>query len=539
MHAMFSIGLAGSLVLCSPAGRPILAEVLYDAAGDDTDREFVELFNPGDAAASLLGLRLEGGDGAGAGRWTLRWTGSARDSIQPRARFVIGGALVLPSPDAIATLDLQNGPDAVRLIWPDGASEVLGYGTPLAAEYFCGAPAGDVPAGFSLARIPDDADHGSNAADFVPAAPSPGSANQVRVDAACARGSLSLVPEQPPIDAPSRFSCTLENRGTTPLAAGAAALSVSDLGATIGSVLAPAIAPGESARVTLDLPGLAEGRHALVACVAAAGDERAADDADTLVMRAGLGPLEISEIQFHPAAGEGEWVEVRARGPGPVALSDFALSDRSGTPAALPAGAPSIEAGGYALLCQNRASLLAHFPALDASRVLQVSPWGALNNSDGDAGTADAVVLRGTDGLPCDRVEYSAHGVPDGEPIERGPLGWGLDSQPQGTPIAPPRALPPLANRFSISPRRFGAGDAPMLGWMLPWPRARLTVEVFDLAGRRISADAARLVSARGESRLTSLPGPGVYLVAFHAVAESGSSVIEESRVIRLESGLK
>ena len=539
MHALHVLPLALLLATCSPAGRPRLAEVLYDAAGDDTGREFVELLNPDSASASLAGLRLEAGDGAGAGRWTLRWTGTARDSIPPHARFVIGGALVSPTPDAIATLELQNGPDAVRLVWPDGGTEVLGYGTPLAAEYFCGAPAPDASAGGSLARMPDDADRGSNAADFVPATPSPGAANQVRLDAACVRRSGTVEPEQPAAYTPSRFSCTLENRGTSPLPAGAAAISVRESGAPLATAFAAAIAPGESASVALALPGLAGGRHALVARVSVSGDERAANDADTLDVRVGPGPLEITEIQFHPAAGEGEWVEVHARGPESVTLSEFTLSDRAGAPAALPAGSPAIEAGGFALLCQNRAALLARYPALDASRLVQVSPWSALNNSDGDAGTADAVVLRGTDGLPCERVDYSARGVPEGEPIERGALGWGLDSDPHGTPLAPPRALPPLANRFSISPRRFGTGAEPTLGWMLPWPRARLTVEVFDLAGRRISREAARLVSARGEARLPRLPGPGVYLVALHAVEESGPGVIEASHVIRLESGLK
>ena len=72
---------------------------------------------------------------------------------------------------------------------------------------------------------------------------------------------------------------------------------------------------------------------------------------------------------------------------------------------------------------------------------------------------------------------------------------------------------------------------------MLPWPRARLGVEVFDLAGRRVSSEAARLVSGRGERRLEGLPGPGLYLVALHAVEESGPGVIQESRVLRVEAG--
>src|SRR5437867_72130 len=155
-----------ALAPCAAGDRPIVAEVLYDATGDDTGYEFVELYNPSDAPYPLAGLRLEAGDGAGPGRWTLRWTGGVADTIGPRGRFVIGGALVVPAPNVVVSLDLQNGPDAVRIVWPDAVTEVVGYGAQAYPEYACGEPAPDVPSGQSLARIPDGANLGSNALDF-------------------------------------------------------------------------------------------------------------------------------------------------------------------------------------------------------------------------------------------------------------------------------------------------------------------------------------------------------------------------------------
>ena len=184
-------------VPCSPADRPIVAEVFYDATGDDTGREFVELFNPAEAPRSLAGLRLEAGDGAGPGRWTLRWTGGATDSIAAAGRFVIGGALVTPLPSVVAGLDLQNGPAAVRLVWPDGVAEVVGYGALAHAEYACGTPAVDAPSGQSLARVPDRSNLGANALDFRAWPPSPGRANLAERDAELIPGSLALTPEQP------------------------------------------------------------------------------------------------------------------------------------------------------------------------------------------------------------------------------------------------------------------------------------------------------------------------------------------------------
>src|SRR5882672_12080740 len=121
---------------CAPAMHPIVSEVYYDAPGVDTGYEFVEIWNPGDAPVSLAGLRIEAGDGAGPGRWTLKWTGLAVDSVAPHGRFVLGGSLVVPVADRVITLDLQNGPDALRLVWPDGATEVVGWGELDFPEYF-------------------------------------------------------------------------------------------------------------------------------------------------------------------------------------------------------------------------------------------------------------------------------------------------------------------------------------------------------------------------------------------------------------------
>ena len=44
---------------CAPPFHALISEILYDAAGDDTGREFVELFNPQPIALPLAGARLE------------------------------------------------------------------------------------------------------------------------------------------------------------------------------------------------------------------------------------------------------------------------------------------------------------------------------------------------------------------------------------------------------------------------------------------------------------------------------------------------
>jgi hypothetical protein len=523
--------------------RAIVAEVFYDATGDDTGREFVELYNPAEAACSLAGLRLEAGDGAGPGRWTLRWTGGASDSIESGEHFVIGGALVSPPPNAIEALDLQNGPDAVRLVWPDGVIETVGYGAHAHAEYACGGPAPDVPSGLALARVPDRSNRGANALDFREWPPSPGRENLADFDAELIPGSLALDPEQPAPGQVLRLSGLVTNRGAMDLAAGAitvfGALSA-DPGepALFVHPIPLAIASGASAAFAIETGPLAAGKRTLHVRVALVVDAAAANDRDSLRFRVGAGPLEITEIQFHPASDEGEWVEVRNRDASPLDPAAFTLSDRGGARGVPAAGSGPVAPESLAVMAQDRAALLARFPALDPARVWQVGPWSALNNSDDSTGIADAVALREADGTPCERVDYSAGGVPAGVPIERRANGWSPSRAAMGTPLAPPLELPALAARFQVSPRRVraGAGTA-RLAWSLPWEPARVAIDVYDLAGRRVLRVLPETSAAARGEREWSLQGlaPGFYLVALLARAEAGGHALRETAALRVE----
>lgn len=563
---------AALLAACSPPDRAIVTEVFYDAIGDDTGSEFVELFNPTSHAVSLNGVRLESGDGAGAGRWTLHWTGTAADSIAPGARFVAGGALVTPLPDVVLTLNLQNGPDAVRLVWPDGGIEVVGYGALGFPEYFCGAPAADVASGFSLARVPDTSDLGSNAADFRAAEPSPGRANQAHRDLAIVHGSIVLTPAKPQPGEPFVASARLIDAGADTIRLGDVVLAAeledledaprgarprmvtSRLGPRAGAspsaphpraaataanppVIGPLlIAPGDTLAFDVAVDPLPAGRWRLAVVATVPGDENAANDRDTLRLRVGAGPLAVTEIQFHPADAEGEWVEVRNRSNAPVDLTSFTLSDR-GTARGVPRdGFGALAPESLAVFAQDRAALLAGYPALDATRVWQVGPWAALNNSDDDAGVADEVVLREADGLEDDRVAYHAGGVPAGVPLELREGAWQPALDPRGSPLAPPKVLPPAAHRLEVAPARVPAAAARVaITWALPWPRADVRADLYDLDGRRVAEILPeRSAAGRGTRELTLAGAPaGVYWVVLEARATGGER-LTESRPLRI-----
>ncbi len=156
-----------SLVALPLEAQVVLNEVLYDPEGADTGLEFVEIMNCGREPVSLAGWVLESGNGASPDDWTVEWIGGDFDELAPGGLFLVGEDAVVPAPDVVTALDLQNGPDAVRLT--DGAAvvDVVGWGEPLFAGYYEGAPAPDVPGGSSLARSPDCFDHAENAHDFI------------------------------------------------------------------------------------------------------------------------------------------------------------------------------------------------------------------------------------------------------------------------------------------------------------------------------------------------------------------------------------
>ena len=539
--ALMALAPAANAAPCAPPLRPRIAEVFYDAAGDDSGREFVEFFNPHSVTLALAGAKLEVGDGSGPGRWSVRWTGGPSDSLVAGGRLVVGGALVDAVPKALAALDLQNGPDAVRVTWPDGTHEVVGYGALEHAEYFCGAPAADVASGQSLARLPDDADQGGNAADFRAAAPSPGRPNQRRRDAALVAGASRIVPDLPAPGAPARLTAVVENRGIEPLPSELAVVAFEAGGAEplASGRLGQALAPAETASVALDLPGLAAGKRRVRIAASLPGDEAPENDGDSLWVRVGAGPLQLTEVQFHPTGGEGEWVEVVNASAEPLDLATHRFTDRGGAPGVPAAGAP-LPPDSLAVLAQSRAALLLRFPRLDTTRVREVRPWPSLNNSDDATGVADVAALVDGDGTPCDRLAYSAAAVPNGVPLERDANGfWSPSPSVAGSPLEPPRPPSRVEGRFQIEPRRLALGGASArLRWDLPWARARVALDLFDLAGRprgQVLAEAAG--SGRGEHLWVPRDlGPGLYLLVLRARAEGGDGRVALTRAIRLEA---
>ncbi len=79
---------------------------------------------PARKIVDLEGVEFQFANGAEGPVWSTRWRGDAGLALAPGRRFLLVDRLWADAPagDAAATLSLQNGPDAVRLVRGRGRS---------------------------------------------------------------------------------------------------------------------------------------------------------------------------------------------------------------------------------------------------------------------------------------------------------------------------------------------------------------------------------------------------------------------------------
>ncbi len=541
----------------------VLNEVFYDPAGFDGGFQFVELVNRSPLPVALTGWRIDAGDGAGPDRWRTWWTGTATDILLPAARFVVGEGRVEPAPDRIVPIELENGPDAVRLVAPDGSIDVLGYGTHTHAPYFEGRPAIDVPSGFSLARAADGVDTDDNAADWIPLSPpTPGAPNRPERDLAVVR-LIALAERVEPGDVVA-LDAVVANRGVLSLPANeaearlwVAPLSEATLpGVGVGEdpftplaaeslVVRAALAelePGDSVTVHLSFTPPTAGTWRLVAAATAPEDGAPANDRLPAIVQVGPGALMLSEVAAAPDDGP-EWIEVVNRTGADVALDGWTVEDATGRRGRVTVGAPggafAVAPESLVVLTSDPAALVARHPGLDARQVAACTPWPSLNNdppSGAPAGSAaDRLVLRPPDGRASDALDLPPANV--GRTRERRslaratrePANWSDSAVPGGTParvnsVAGGPPVPGIA--LTVSPSAHVRGEPVLLRWSTGFESARVTLALYDLRGRRLrllvdedDAPGTAGVAWDGADDAGRPAPPGLYLVGLRARA--------------------
>jgi len=536
------------LLLAFPAASTVhINEILYDPEGPDSGLEFVELVNCGESDVLLTGWILETGNGANPDDWTVEWIGGDFDVIPARGVLLIGEADVVPVPDIIATLDLQNGPDGVRLRDGDVVVDVVGWGSPLFPEYYEGEPAEDVSSGLSLSRVPDCFDTGLNAVDFVGAAPTPGRRNAEGTDIAVfVRHRPGVVLADDPVD----VTCTVVNTGALSVTAGSVVvrLFLDDALLPVAvTALEEELAVRDTARLDLRFaPGPGYHRVLCEALLAADADTTDNRARTTLAVGHPGRQVVVNEIMHSPGEHETEWLELLCADDTPVRIDGWTLGDGEDQSALLVESGTTLEPGLFLVAARDPEVV----EPRTGSPVVAVERWEALS-------VDDAVELRDRVGTPIDIVHYergwggdrdvSLERVRPGLPSEE-PANWGSSVSPEGS--TPGRvnsihvAALPEAGRLVISPNPFtpdgdGVDDRCAIRFDLPTPQATVRLTIFDVLGRvRAVLRDHDLVAATtelvwdGRDDTGELLPAGIYVACLEAIdARAGMLVTAKTAV--------
>jgi hypothetical protein len=547
------VGLAW--VFFSPLASVVINEVLYDPDGADTGYEFVELFNSGTQPVVLDGWSLETGNGTYEDRWKLEWHGSASDIIQPQGFFLIGEESVVPTPNVVADLDLQNGPDACRLTSPEGDTDVVGWGNLIFPEYFEGEPTADAGSGSSIGRDPDGLDSDFNKTDFaVFAVPSPGDYNRPPTD--LVMQSLGLSRYTPPRCRELDLVCRIHNAGSIPCGSGATLTAcVRVFTDSVG--VSDDLEPGETLRMVVKLPNPGEGIHEASAWLAYRDDRWKGNDTVRTSIVVPPPPLVVNEIMFEPGGRDCEWIELLNRSEAALSLEGWTLEDSRGKPEPFADGAPPLAAGAFLVLVEDEKTFGALHPEVPQEVYHRPSGgWPTLNDVDGPLGYADAVVVRDGFGTMVDSVAYGKNWSTPGNSVERidpkgqspNPANWsphfGTSSGSPGAANSVSFHLPTAGMALTLSPQTFspdGDGQDDVVAVSVALPGTGLVrLSVFDVNGRLMKrlidgemVESGRVTFWDGTRGDGSRATTGVYLVLLEAEMKgAGGSVRARSPLI-------
>jgi hypothetical protein len=524
----------------------MINEVFYDPAGSDGGYEFVELFNGSPDPVCLAGWQLETGNGSYENRWKLEWTGMNADTMAPHSFWVIGEARVLPTPDFVEDLDLQNGPDGCRLVRADGTQDVVGWGDLIYSEYYEGTPSVRSPSGSSIGRDPDGSDSDDNSVDFrALESPSPGDFNHPPCDLAVERAGLSRYTSTSGADLD--IACRIASLGTHGCGEGG---SVSAMGAgyAASTLLPYDLDPGQSIRLVVRVPSPGEGIHMLRVWHAHGHDRWHWNDTLTTSIVVRPPPVVINEIMFKPGTHECEWIELLCHGAGQANMRGWTLEDYTGRARSITGEDAAVIGGDYVLLVEDEEVF--HLTHPEGGSALTLRPeggWPTLNDVDGPLDLADVVVIRDSNGTMVDSVAYRQRWSEPGISVERvDPRARSWDSSnwsphyggTTGSPGARNSVsfyLPNDGNILSLSPQTFspdGNGEHDLLAISLRFPAASLTrLSIFDINGRLVTrlidgevVEASRTTFWDGTRKDGSNVPMGVYLILLEAEAVSSGS---------------
>ncbi|PVG82044.1 nuclease [Nocardioides gansuensis] len=178
---LLATGLAALPAQANPAGTGLVISEVYGGGGNSgatLTHDFIELYNPTDAAISVEGLTVEyfAASGNPGDSHPLSGSVPAKGHYLIREAKGNGGTTALPTPDATGSISMGGSAGSVRLSGAAGVIDVVGYGAAVVRE---GSPAPALSNTTAATRDAARRDTDDNAADFTAASPAPHSSGVV------------------------------------------------------------------------------------------------------------------------------------------------------------------------------------------------------------------------------------------------------------------------------------------------------------------------------------------------------------------------
>ncbi|MCU0606492.1 MAG: lamin tail domain-containing protein [Candidatus Edwardsbacteria bacterium] len=545
----------------APAAGVVINEVGYHMdPGGDTGKEWIELFNSDTVARDLSGHDLYPGrsphyilpPGFVLPPRCYVTVHLRRSGENSAADLFEDTAPTANMPNTQGSVALFSGADRDTII------DFLQYGAAGQTYQATAAAAGlwtaggfidTVPCGHSLGLAVDGADSNRPADWCGFARPTPGYSNTPPPYDLAAAG-LATEPAAVPALQPFRLDVAVANRGagtarrcTVTVFRDADGDSLPDGGQLVCRRTFDSLPGGDT--VACHLPGLPEGTHRFAVAAACSADAYRWNNCLTVDLTAGS-PLVVNEVMYGPPAGRPEWIELYNRSAQAVDLHGWAVADLAGTAAVIDTAHTVVPPQGFAVVTQTVGLPLAPCPVLRPPTGLP-----SLNNDD------EQVSLRDARGAAVDQVRYAGSwGGGGGLSLERiNPFLASSEAGSWGGCVAPALSTPGMVNSVFVerpaagaaldlgpnpfSPDGDGHEDNLIVSLQLEWPRAAVTVRIYDRLGRLVRSLAqdrelpgtADLVWNGRDERGEACP-IGLYVVSLEARDVNGGGAVRKARTV-------
>jgi len=274
----------------------------------------------------------------------------------------------------------------------------------------------------------------------------------------------------------------------------------------------PQILPGESHNLQYVLPPLPSGTYWVTACLEWSNDINTGNDTlrVPLAVAYPTGTILISEFMAQPLEldtptnSNAEYVELYLAGNTAIDVEGWALADANTSRWIKIIGRKIISPGQYCVLASD--STIFRFPDVNQTNTVVLPHFPSLGN------TEDALYLFDPTGHCSDSLQYlSTWTITPGHALERINLHNANTATNWRTCVAPAGGTPGTVNSVAFrtplaktglqadpaifSPNGDGRDEELALRYCLPFPSAYLTMEIYDLLGRRIARPARRLIT--------------------------------------------